>query len=583
MSYNKQLARIFKDMSSIYQYMGGKQKFRAIAYAKAANVLDNLQHDISTYVNNNTLDEVPCIGESMAEKIKEYISTGHIKKYEALKNRMPAELLEMMDITGFGPQTIKHIHQSLNIQNKEELVEALQSGRVSKLKGFGEKKVQNLMRSLKLHHAVEERMLLWDALQLGNKILDELKHLKEVDKIELAGSLRRKKETIGDIDILIAAKKSNWKKIIAHFTSLPFVTQVIAKGETKASVIIEEINKQADVRIVHPEEWGAALLYFTGSKNHNVHLRTIAKSKGYKISEYGLFDAHTNKFICGETEADVYKKLGFDWIEPEMREDKGELELAAEKNLPQLISLNDMRGDMHMHSKWSDGAMDIDELAALVLKNFSYDYIVLTDHSKSERVAGGMNEEEFLAQIEEIKKVNKKLQKDFIKTGCEVDILQNGKLDLKDNLLERLDWVCASIHSGMNHDNTERLIAACEHPLVCCVGHPAGRIIGKREAYPVDWKKVFETAKKTGTAFEINAQKDRLDLNDELARMAREAGVMLTISTDSHLKENFSFMELGVAVARSAWCTRENILNTKSWKDVQHFMERKRNRMLKYA
>jgi DNA polymerase (family 10) len=323
MSYNKQLARIFKDMSSIYQYTGGKQKFRAIAYAKAANVLDNLQQDISTYVINNTLDEVPCVGESIAEKIKEYISTGHIKKYEALKNRMPAELLEMMDITGFGPQTIKHIHTSLNIQNKEELIEALQSGRVAKLKGFGEKKVQNLMRSLKLHHAIEERMLLWDALQFGDKMLGELRQLKEVEKIELAGSLRRKKETIGDIDILIAAKKPSWKKIITHFTSLPFIKEVIAKGETKASVIIEDLNRQADVRIVHSEEWGAALLYFTGSKNHNVHLRTIAKSQGYKISEYGLFDAHTNKFICGETEQEVYKKLGFEWIPPEMREDNG--------------------------------------------------------------------------------------------------------------------------------------------------------------------------------------------------------------------------------------------------------------------
>lgn len=570
-------------MSSIYQYMGGKQKFRAIAYAKAANTLDNLQQDISTYITNDKLKEIPHIGESIADKIKEYISSGHIKKYESLKNRMPAELLEMMDVKGFGPQTIKHIHKSLNIQTKQQLIDALQNGSLRKLKGFGERKIQNLQRSLKLYNVAEERMLLWDALQLGKKLLGELKQLKEVEKIELAGSIRRKKETIGDIDILIAAKKSNWKKIITFFTMQPFVKQVLAKGETKASVIINDFDKQADIRIVHPEEWGAALLYFTGSKNHNVHLRTVAKNKGFKINEYGLFDAVTNKFICGETEDAVYKKLGYDWIPPEMREDNGELELAFHHNLPRLITLNDMLGDMQMHSKWSDGAMEIEELAKFVLQNYSYDYIVLTDHSKSEKVAGGMDEKEFMEQIEEIAKVNEQLKNDFIKTGCEVDILKNGKLDLKDELLGQLDWVCASIHSGMNQDNTERLIAACEHPLVCCIGHPSGRIIGRRDPYPVNWKKVFEIAHKTGTAFEINAQKDRLDLNDELARMAREAGVMLTISTDSHSKENFDFMQLGVAVAQRAWCTKENILNTKSWKDVKQFVRKKRNRMLKYT
>lgn len=582
MSFNKQLSGIFKNMSSIYQYMDGSQKFRALAYAKAANVIGNLQGDISEYVNSGTLEEIPGIGESIAEKIREYIETGHIKKYDALKKRVPAELLEMMDVTGFGPQTIKRLHRSLQITNRAELIEALQSGRINRLKGFGEKKVQNLLRSLKLHSAVEERMLLWDALQLADKVMAELNKIKEAEKAEIAGSVRRKKETIGDIDILVAAKECNWKKIVIKFIALPFVREVIAKGETKASVIIEDYNRQVDLRIVHPEEWGAALLYFTGSKEHNIHLRTIAKEKEFKISEYGLFNAKTDKFIAGATEEEIYKLLGFQWIPPEMREDKGELELAAKSKVPALVTLKDIRGDLQMHSTWSDGTMDIDELAGFILKNFNYDYVVLTDHSPSVRVAHGMNEKQFREQIDVIKKVNKKLGKDFIKAGAEVDILSDGALDLKDELLEQLDWVCASIHYGLNHDNTERIIAACENPFVCCIGHPTGRIIGRRDGYPVDWKKVFDIARETGTAFEINCQKDRLDFNDELARLAREAGVPLVISTDSHLKENFAFMQLGVDVARRAWCTKKDILNTRSWEELKHFAERKRKRMLSY-
>lgn len=583
MSYNKQLSRIFREMSSIYQYMGSSQKFRAVAYAKAANVIGGLQQDISSYVANDTVEEVPGIGESIAEKIKEYINTGTIEKYELLKKRVPSDLLEMMDITGFGPKTLKRLHQSLHIQNRQQLIDALQSGRIEKLKGFGVKKVQNMMRSLKLHHTVEERMLLWDALQLGEKVLVELKKMKEVQKTEIAGSVRRKKETIGDVDILIAAAERDWKKIVTRFVQLPIIKEVLAKGATKASVIIEDFNKQVDIRIVHPEEWGSALLYFTGSKDHNVRMRTIARDKGYKISEYGLFDAKTDRFIAGGTEEEIYRILGFQWIPPEMRENAGELEIAEQHKIPALVRTVDIKGDLQMHTKWSDGSMDIEELANYVLKNYPYEYIVLTDHSPSVRVARGMDEKQFREQIKVISDVNRKLGTDFIKTGAEVDILQDGKLDLDDDLLEQLDWVCASIHYGMNHDNTDRIIAACQNPFVCCIGHPSGRIIGHREAYPVDWQKVFEVARKTGTALEINCQKDRLDLNDTLAKMAKEAGVPLVISTDTHLKEQFAFMQLGVGVARRAGCSKKDILNTRGWKELQGFAAAKRKRMLKYA
>ncbi|KAA9035660.1 DNA polymerase/3'-5' exonuclease PolX [Ginsengibacter hankyongi] len=575
---NKELGKIFSDMSHIYQYKNGKQRFRAIAYEKASRVINDLQDDITTFTKKGQLEEIPGVGSSIAEKINEYVKTGKIKKFESLKKTVPIDMLELMNISGFGPQSLKRIHQRLKINNRDEVIKALQDGRISEIKGFGKKKVDNMLRSLKLHKTVEERMLLWNAIEAGNKVLDEFKKMKEVRQAELAGSLRRKKETIGDIDILVTCDEKSRKKIITKFVALPLVKEVLAKGDTKASVIINEFNKQVDVRIINPDEWGSALLYFTGSKEHNVQLRTIARDKGYKISEYGLFDIKTGKRIAGGTEEEIYNKLGFESIPPEMREQKGELDLAAKNKIPSLVTLTDIKGDMQMHSTWSDGTMDIEDLARFVSGHYPYEYIVLTDHSKSEIIAGGMNEEQFIDQVKEIRRVNTKLKKDFIKTGTEVDIKADGSLDLKDELLEQLDWVCASIHTGFTHDNTERIIAACENKFVNCIGHPSGRLIGQREAYPVNWEKVFRVAKQTNTAFEINCQADRMDLNDELAIMARENGVKLTISTDSHQQSQFAFMQLGVFIARRAWCTKNDILNTASWNEIKKFAERKRKK-----
>lgn len=573
---NKKLGKIFSDMSNIYQYSNGKQRFRALAYERAAKVISELQDDITVYAKNKKLDELPGVGESISEKIDEYLTTGKIGKYETLKKSVPIDLLELMNITGFGPKSLKTIHEELHINDQKQLIKALQDGRISKLKGFGKKKVDNMLHSLKLHKTVEERMLLWNALQAGNIILEAFKKMKDVKHAELAGSLRRRKETIGDIDVLVASDAKSRKKIITTFVSLPFVKEILARGDTKASVIIEEYNKQVDVRIVNPDEWGSALLYFTGSKEHNVHLRTIARGKGYKISEYGLFEAKTGRQIACATEEEIYQKLGFDWIPPEMREEKGELEIAAAKKVPALIELKDIRGDLQMHSTWSDGAMEIEELARYVSTHYPYEYIVLTDHSKSVRIAGGMNEMQFLDQIKVIREVNRKLGNDLIKAGTEVDIMPDGSLDLNDELLKQLDWVCASIHYGFTHDNTERIISACRNKYVNCIGHPTGRIIGQREGYPVNWEKVFTIAKQTGTAMEINCQVDRMDLNDELAKMAVEKGVKLVISTDSHQAQNFAFMPLGVFIARRAWCTKKDILNTRSWDQVRNFAEQKR-------
>ena len=575
-SINHSLSQIFKEMSGIYKYFGRTEQFRALAYSKASRVIDGLKNDITVFIKDNTLEDISGIGESIGEKICEYVNTGKIKKYDELKKTVPYQLLELLNVSGFGPESLRLIHNDLGIDSKEELIGALNDGRISKLKGFGNKKVENMLRGLKLFKQSEGRMLLWNALELGEGIIAELKKIKEIKHIELAGSLRRKKETIGDIDILVACNPKDRKKIITNFTTLKECKTILAKGDTKASILMENLNKQVDLRIVNENEWGAALLYFTGSKEHNIHLRSIAKEKDWKINEYGVYRIKDDKRIASDTEEEVYSSLGFQYIPPEMREDKGEIELAAKNKIPKLVELNDIKGDMHIHSNWSDGGMDIDKLASYVLNNYNYEYIVLTDHSKSERIANGMDEKGFMKQIKEIQSINKKLGKDFIKTGTEVDILTDGSLDLSDELLSQLAWVCASIHSGFSKDNTARIIAACRNPYVCCIGHPMGRLIGKREGYQVNWNEVFHAAVETGTALEINAQPSRMDLNDDLVRQAKDAGVKFCIDTDSHSQSNFAFMNIGVAIARRAWCTKDDILNTGNWNAIKSFAAKKK-------
>lgn len=575
-SSNRALARIFREMAGIYEFTGESDRFRVLAYLKAARVLESLEEDISKYVNNNQLDDLPGIGDSIAEKIREYLATGKIDKYELLKTTVPHELLEMLDIKGFGPESLKKISTALGIHTKEEITQALQDGRISQLKGFGAKKVANMMKGLKLHKMVEDRMLLWDALELGESIVKQLLQLPEVKKAALAGSLRRGKETIGDIDILVAAKDRHRRKIIDFFTGQSNIQSILAKGDTKVSAVIKEQLRQVDIRLVHRNEWGSALQYFTGSKEHNIRLRAIAREKGLKISEYGVFRLKDNKCLAGKEEEDIYRALGFQWMPPEMREDRGELKLAARHKIPRLITLDDIQGDLHIHSQWSDGMHSIEEIARYVKKHFPYRYIAILDHSKSSRIANGMDEHQFLQQIKAIREINERLGAGFIKAGAEVDILPDGTLDLSDEVLAQLDIVVAAIHSSFTHDNTDRLIEACRNPYVAIIGHPTGRLLGAREAYPVDMGKVIEAAVETGTALEINAQPTRMDLNDRWARLAREMGGKLSISTDMHQLSNFNYMKLGVLIARRAWCTADDVLNTAKWKNVEAFIRGKR-------
>ncbi len=566
---NRTLSQIFKNMATIYKYRGGDDRFKSIAYGKVAKVINSLQEDISEYQKNNSLEDLPGVGEGIAQKIEEYLKTGKIEKYESLKKSSPNELLEMIDITGFGTQSLKQIHEDLNISTKKELVKALQEGSIRKLKGFGDKKVENMLRGLKLHKEIEDRMLLSDALEIGEQIVNWIKEIPKVIKVELAGSLRRKKETIGDFDVLLTCDEKDRKGVIDAITISTFAKKVILKGNTKISIMHKNSDRQIDFRIVNEDEWGAALQYFTGSKEHNIHLRKIAKDKGYKISEYGIFSTSSEKKIAGKTEEEIYSTLGFQFIPPEMREDLGEIELASKHLIPKIIQFEDLKGDLQIHTLDSDGVNTLEEIVNHVKSHFSYEYIVITDHSKSLRIANGMDEQRILKQIESISQINKKLGEEFVKSGIEVEILKNGELDISDEVLSKLDWVTASIHTNFNQDTTDRIIRACENPFVHCIGHPTGRLIGKREPYEINIERVVEAAKRTKTALEINGQPNRLDLNDKLAMLAQKAGVKLVISSDSHSLANLNYIKLGVFVAQRAWCTKENILNAKSWAEIK--------------
>lgn len=568
---NKDLGRIFEDMGCIYEFLGEENRFRAIAYHNASRALNDLSEDIRNFIHNGEFEKVHGIGESIEEKILEYLQNKTIKKYEELKQEIPYDFIDLMQVQGLGPQTLKKLHDELNVCSRSDLLKVLEDGSILKVRGFKKKKVENILEALNLQKHYEERTTLWDALDLGETIIESLKKMPEILKADIAGSVRRGKDTIGDIDILVAAKDKDRKKIIAHFTEMKDVSKVLAEGETKASIFLEHFNRQVDLRIVAEDEWGAALQYFTGSKSHNIHLRKIAIDKGLKINEYGLFNIESNKKIAGTTEEGIYEELGLKWIPPEMREDSGEIELSESGQIPKLISLEDIKGDMHTHSKWSDGTSSLEEIAEYAEKSLGYEYMVITDHSKSEIIAGGMDETEFEKQLLEIKEINKKLNKDFLKAGTEVDIMADGTLDLSDELLQKLDWVVASIHSQFKRDNTERVIRACQNPFVHVIGHPTGRLLGTREPYAIDMERVIEAAVATGTALEINAHAFRMDLDSKWARIARDKGVILVISTDAHNNFNYGYMKLGIFTARRAWCKAEDILNTGSWEKIIEF------------
>ncbi|SHK20976.1 DNA polymerase/3'-5' exonuclease PolX [Thermocrinis minervae] len=577
MNKNKELAKLFERMADMLEFLG-ENPYRIATYRRAAEILSELDQDVEELVKTGKIRELPGIGESTIEKIVEYLRTGTIKRYEELKKQVPEDLLELLEVPGIGPKTLRLAYDKLKIRTKDDFIRALRTGKLAFLPGFGEKKIQNILRGLELWERSKERMSLIEAYDIGTSYVDYMKQIGHlIEKIELAGSLRRRKETIGDIDILVSAKAENWPRIHEHFIRFPDVKEVLLKGETKSSVVLSN-GRQVDLRTVEPHQFGAALQYFTGSKEHNIRIRDIAKEKGLKVNEYGVFRADTGEYLGGATEEEVYSLLGMQTPPPEIRENTGEVELALQGKLPRLVDYSDIKGDFHMHTNWSDGVASLEQMVRTAYE-LGHKYIVIGDHSQSSRVANGLDPERYRKQWKEIERLREEYEPlgFHILKGCEVDILPDGSLDLPDELLEEFDFVVASIHSRLNQDNTYRILKAMENPYVNLIGHPTGRAYGSREGYPLDMKKVLQMAKETSTALELNTF--RADLPPEWIRRCMEEGVYIAIVTDAHAPKHLSYITLGVGLARRGWARPELVLNTRDYQGVLEFVKEKRRKM----
>jgi DNA polymerase (family 10) len=549
----------------------GEIFFKTRAYRIAAQTIEALDEDIEKLVNQGRLESIPGVGEALAKKITELVQTGKLEYLERLKKEVPTGLIDLLGIPGLGPKKVVALYKNLGITNTQELREAANKGELRALEGFGEITERNILRGIQLREKTSGRVLLNVAYEDGTRYLTYLKRCKQIEKINIAGSLRRMKETIGDLDILISSK--NPEIVMEYFIHYPEVAQVLAKGTTKSSVLLND-NLQVDLRVVEEKSYGAALQYFTGSKDHNVTLRGLAIRKGYKLNEYGLFDKNTEKYIAGKTEEEIYKKVGFPYIEPELRENRGEFEAAKKKKLPNLVGYDEINGDFHVHSSWSDGSDSIETIAS-VAQQRRYSFIGITDHSQSLKIANGLTEDRIQKKLQEMKTLNKKFPNLRILCGTECDIKTDGTLDYSNKILKQFDFVYIGIHTAFKMDKetmTKRIIKGMDNEQVDFVAHPTGRLIGKREPYEVDLEQIIDTAKETDTRLEINSFPDRLDLDDTHVKLAKEHGVQFVLGTDSHSINHLDFMRFGIATARRGWLEKKDILNTYSLKDIEKIL-----------
>jgi len=572
---NAVLSELFNQMADIMEILGD-DRFRISTYRKVARIIGDTPVDIEVLLATGELAKIPGIGKSSIAKIEQFIKTGTITAHKQLLKKIPPKLLELLAIPGIGPKGVKAVYEELKVKSIADLKRAIKAGSFAKLPGFGDKKAAVITRGIAFLEKSTGRIRLDQALEAAYLVTDFLREFSGTGRIQTAGSLRRRAETIGDVDILIAAGKG--KQIVQAFTGAGFVQEVLAAGSTKGSAIIqtETAPVHVDVRVVPAESFGAAAQYFTGSKQHNVRLREIAVKAKLKLNEYGLFKA--DKMIAGPVEEEIYQKLGLDYIDPLLREDRGEVEAAKSHCLPELIELGDIKADFHVHTNASDGNCEISELAQAA-KDAGYKYICITDHSRSSAIANGLSSERLGRQIKQIRKLNEKLKGVTLLAGSEVDILANGSLDFDDKLLAELDFVIAAIHSGLagpREKVTTRTLKAMDNPYVNCIAHPTGRLIGQREPMDIDIAAVIKHAAQTHTAFEVNANPWRLDLKDTHCRMAIEAGVKLAIGTDAHSIAGFTLMGFGVATAARGWATKADILNTLSAVKIRSWLKSKR-------
>jgi DNA polymerase (family 10) len=580
---NATLSAIFDQMADVMEILG-EDRFRVNSYRKVARVIGEMPTDVQVLLENGQLGETPGIGKSTLAKIEEFVKTGAITAHQELLGRIPPTLLELLSIPGVGPKSVKTLHEDLHVRSIADLKQALDDKLVETLPGFGEKKAAAIRRGIEFLEKATGRIRLDQAMAAAEVALEYLRQLPGIDRIQPAGSLRRRAETIGDVDILVTTDSAGTpetpEQIIESFAKAPFVERVLGAGGTKGSVIIRlgTTPVQVDVRVVPPESFGAAAQYFTGSKAHNVRLREIALKAGLKLNEYGLFRG--DKIVAGAVEEKIYEELGLDFIEPLLREDRGEIQAAQEHALPKLVRLEDIRGDFHAHTVATDGSATIEEMAQAA-QELGYEFLCITDHSQSTTIANGQSPTRLAKQIREIHRISAKLKGITLLAGAEVDILAGGVLDFEDALLADLDFVVASIHSALGSARekvTTRTLKAMDNRYVSSIGHPTGRVIGYREAMDLDMPAVIEHAARTHTALEINADPSRLDLKDVHCRMAVEAGVKLAIGTDAHSTGSLSLMPFGVATAGRGWATKADVLNTLPLSRLRSWLKTKRPR-----
>lgn len=578
MTNNLRITEIFNQIAEILEVQG-ENPFRIRAYKRAAQAIGALSEDVSDVSARGELTGIPGIGADLAAKIREFIKIGRISFFEDLKKKVSPAFLKLIDIPGVGPKTAKLLVDELKIKGIDDLEAKAKAHRLSRLPGIRRKTEENIIRGIQIVKRGRERVSLGIALPMAEEIVAALKKASGISRIEVCGSLRRRKETIRDIDILVTAAAP--AKVMDVFIRLPFLKQVIAHGPTKSSAITKE-GMQVDVRAVEPESFGAALLYFTGSKEHNIRLREAAVKKGLKINEYGIFSVKSNKRLGGSTEEEIYRMLGLRFIPPELREDRGEVKAALEDQLPRLVELADIKGDFHAHTKASDGSDSLQDLVKAAAGK-GYEYLAITDHSQSLHVAGGLKKRELLAQVKNIRAINKRLKGFRVLAGTEVDILDDGSIDFKDEILSELDIVVAAVHSGFKQSKdklTKRIIRAMQNRYVSIIAHPTGRLMGSRDAYAVDMDEIFRAARDTNTALEINAFPSRLDLDDTSVRKAGQMGIMLAIGTDTHHVGQLDNMKYGLSVARRGWLEKKNILNSFGAEEVLKRTRKKRRVIL---
>lgn len=597
---NQRIAEIFEEISNILD-INGENRFRILAYRKAAQNILNLPRDLRDIYGENPkkLEEIPGIGKDLAAKIVEMIKIGKCAYHQELLHRFDKGLLDILRVRGIGPKKVKLFYARLGIDSIEKLHKAVKKGQIQKLPGMGPKSETEILSSLKEYAKHQERMTLYEALHQANKLVEYMKKCPVVVNAKFAGSLRRMKDTIGDIDILVSARNvdQDAPKIMKYFLKYPEAEKILAHGETKSALLLRT-GMQTDLRVLSENVFGAALHYFTGSKGHNIIIRDRAKKMGLKINEYGVFRLEKTKngkkpvevFIAGKTEEEVFKAIGLSYIIPEMREDRGEVEAALKNQLPKPVELKDLRGDLHVHSKWSDGAQGIEEIARAYYDE-GFEYIALTDHSPAVSVAHGLTPDRFELQWDEIDAINKDFVKLFNKKksnrkypfiilkGVECDIKTDGSMDLPNHVLSKMDVVVASVHSRFKlnqAEQTERIINAIKNPHVNILGHPSGRLINQREPYDVDMEKIIDACIEHGVALEIDGQPLRLDLFDYYCKLAKEKGAKLSIDSDAHHTNQMEFLQFGIAVARRGWLEKKDVLNALPLEQLMKFLKKDR-------